>query len=85
MCKKRCTTYVFETLRDLTLRRHQSKIHKMVWEKFEKIMMYRSMMSQVSRLIYSIAYTLMGQIIWQQSEEYVETGEPENNALAFKV
>ena len=27
----------------------------------------------------------MGQLVWQQSEAYVATGEPENNALALKV
>ena len=57
----------------------------MVWREFEKILMYRSMMSQFSRIIHSIAYTLMGQLVWQQSEAYIATGEPENNALALKV
>ena len=57
----------------------------MVWRDFEKILMYRSILSQFSRITHSIAYTLMGQIVWQQSEAYVATGEPENNALALKV
>ena len=33
-------------LRDLTLRRHQSKVHERVWEDvYEKILMYRSICS----------------------------------------
>ena len=32
-------------LTNLTLRRFPSKLHKQVWTKYEKILMYRSMMS----------------------------------------
>ena len=72
-------------LRDLTLRRYPSKHHKQVWRDYEKVLMYRSMCSQFSRVIFTIVFTFLGEVHWQQSAKYVATGEPENNELALKV
>ena len=51
-------------LKDLTLRRHPSKIYAQVWQDYEKILMYRSMMSQFSRIIHTILFTSIGRIHW---------------------
>ena len=83
LAKKFCE--VTKALWDLTLRRFPSKNHEIVWRDFEKILMYRSMMSQFSRIIHAVVYSSMGIIIWKQSEEYVATGQPENYELALKV
>ena len=49
-----------KTLWDLTLKRFPSKIHEIVWRDYEKILMYRSMMSQFSRIVQFTAYSSMG-------------------------
>ena len=72
-------------LRDLTLMRFPSKSHKVVWKDYETILMYRSIMSQLSRILMQMAYMFMGQIYWMQSEKYVATGEPKNHELAVSV
>ena len=74
-----------EELRDLTLRRFPSSIHEVVWQDFEKLLMYRSMMSQLSRIINVIAVASIGGSIWKQSEEYVSGGEPKNHDFAMEV
>ena len=40
-----------KNLGDLTFRRHHSKIHEQIWQDYEKILMYRSMVSQFSRIL----------------------------------
>ena len=57
----------------------------MAWKKYEKILLLRSILAMGSRIIFMVVYTVMGIAIWQESEKYVENGNPENHSFAVKV
>ena len=83
--KKSDIIQVFRTVRDLTLRKFPSKLHKRAWRDFDKILMYRTIMCSLSRVVYTTVQACLGTMKWQESQEYVAMGEPANHELALKM
>ncbi len=69
----------------LFFRRFKTSYHKCRWADYENILMTRTMMNTLSRLILSLSFLVGGTESWHLTEQYFEKGGPPNIELAKKV
>ncbi len=66
----------------LMFRRFKTAYHKRRWVDYENILMVRTMMSMLSRMLLSISFLVSGTESWHLTEQYFEKGGPTNIELA---
>ncbi len=69
----------------LMFRRFKTAYHKCRWVDYENILMVRTMMSMLSRMLLSLSFLVSGTESWHLTEQYFEKGGPPNIELAEKV
>ncbi len=66
-------------------RKFKTAYHKSRWLDYENILMVRTMISMLSRILLSILFLVSGTESWHLTEQYFEKGGPPNIELAKEV
>ena len=69
-------------VKDLIVRKMpDSSYHKHAWKLYERVLMYRSTLAQISAFSYFFLFFIIGKEASQISSEYIESGESDNAEL----
>ena len=69
----------------LMYRKFRTAYHKRRWDDYENILMVRTMMSMLSRMLLSLSFLVSGTESWHLTEQFFEKGGPPNVDLAKEV
>ena len=68
-------------IKDLTWRKLPSSFHEKAWANYDKILLYRANIAQMTNLLYFVLFYSMGLEHIQLSKEYLEEGNLVNPEL----
>ncbi len=71
--------------KQILARKFKSQEHAKYWKDFERVLMDRTMITVLSKLLLTILFTIGDQDVYKQTEEYIEKGGPPNLELTEQI